>query len=326
MKIGMAIGMAISASILVIICIVLFMNLSAGSADRSTGTITEELLAEQTMPAGLPDFDLGSTDTEVDANALFAAGLEANRLSGAGYDLEKYVQQTQPAIDSLIAAAAGSLKPGFVDERTPAKRFESPEVVNALSGLNKAVKDHITLLNEEGNYNDARVIASAYLMFGRQMFEKNLRLKARQRGLLIMRNALSQYGGIVYLATRERVFTQDQYKTMAADMKAWLDAIQKIENTWNAKLNAIETIDQKNDLPNIADIIYVAKNDKDRSFRVFAARRLGYALYERGDPGNQEAINAAIDELEKSDDKLIAEAAKAGRSIKDQNEYHELRK
>jgi len=325
MKIGMAIGMAISGTILAVVCLVLFMNSRPGGADDGSGNITEANLAEQKLPDGLPSFELNASGQAADADALIKAGAEADRYSGGGIDFEEYVELTQPTIDTLIAASAGSLEQGFIDKRTPAKRFESPEIKKAMIGLQKAVSDHIKLLMENGEYNKAREIASAYHGLGEQMFEKNVRLKARQRGLLIMQRAIQLLGKIAYEANAAGVFDDAQYKAITADTGKWIDAIKQIDNTWNSKLKSTETINAEMDLPNITDLIKIAKEDEDRTFRIYAALRLGYALYERGDPGNQEAINAALDELEKSDDKMVAEAAKAGRSIKDKDEYYSLR-
>ncbi|MFN3167606.1 MAG: hypothetical protein ACE37H_11135 [Phycisphaeraceae bacterium] len=325
MKIGMAIGMAISGTILAVVVLVLFMNSRPGGADEGSGNITDTNLAEQKLPDGLPSFELATNDQPADADALVKAGSEADRLSGGGIDLEEYVQLTQPVIDTMIAAAGGSLEQGFIDKRTPAKRFESPEVKNAMIGLQKAVSEHIKLLIEQGQYNAAREIASAYHRLGKQMFEKNVRLKARQRGLLIMRSAVQNLGRIGYEANADGVFDDTQYKAITDDTGKWLEAIKQIDDTWNSKLKTTESINAEKDLPNISDLVKIANEDKDRTFRVYAALRLGYAVYERGDPGNQEAINAALDKLENSDDKMVAEAAKAGRSIKDKDEYYSLR-
>lgn len=325
MKIGMAIGMVISGTILAVVVLVLFMNSRPGGADEGSGNITDTNLAEQKLPDGLPSFELATSNETADADALISAGAEANRLSGGGIDIDEYVELTQPVIKTLIVAGSGSLEPGFIDKRTPAKRFESPEVKDAMIGLQKAVSEHIKLLIEQGQYNAAREIASAYHRLGKQMFEKNVRLKARQRGLLIMRSAAQNLGRIGYEANADGVFDDAQYKAIADDTGKWLEAVKQIDDTWNSKLKSTESINAEMDLPNITDIVKIANEDKDRTFRVYAALRLGYALYERGDPGNQKAINAALDKLEKSDDKMVAEAAKAGRSIKDKDEYYSLR-
>ena len=105
----------------------------------------------------------------------------------------------------------------------------------------------------------------------------------------------------------------------------WFKAISQIESVWFAKIKQIEAVNAAMNLPNIGDMIKIAEDDEDRTFRVFAARRLGFAYYERTDEGNREAINAALDKLEKSDDAQVAAAAKAGRSIT-REEYHELQK
>ena len=98
------------------------------------------------------------------------------------------------------------------------------------------------------------------------------------------------------------------------------------EDVWNSKLKPTEGVNASKGIPNISDLIKIAKEDQDPTFRIWASLRLGYALYERGDQGNQKAITAAIEELKLDSNKQVAAAAKAGESIKDSDEYYELRK
>ncbi len=106
-----------------------------------------------------------------------------------------------------------------------------------------------------------------------------------------------------------------------AKVKEWMDAIAEFEEPWEAKLKSIDSIAS----PNTADIIKVAKEDRDLTFRIFGTLRLGYVQYERGDQGNQEAIKAAIEELKGDSEPLVAKMAAQAESIK-REEYHELRK
>ncbi|MFK7789199.1 MAG: hypothetical protein AB8C95_06885, partial [Phycisphaeraceae bacterium] len=120
----------------------------------------------------------------------------------------------------------------------------------------------------------------------------------------------------------------DKDELAAADKPVleWEKAISSLEQSWNSKLLPIESVNAAKGMPNISDLIKVANEDKDLTFRVWAALRLGYAKYERGDEGNQEAIKAAIEALKTDSEKLVAKAAAEGESIKDSDEYYELRK
>ena len=324
---GVWIGSAISAGVLLLIIGAFYLKNLPKGADTGTGGITSKNLAVQSLPDNLSRFGLAATNEPADADALFDAANDANRWVRGGFnDPEKPIEGSQAVIQQLITAGSGKLDSGFIDRQIPDKAFETPEVKQAVSSLASAVKLHIDYLIEEGDFDKANAIAAAYLAFGRQTFENNLRLKARQRGLLTMRSALQHLGKIAAAAEQDGAIDEDEKKKVIADVTKGLEAIQTVQDSWNSKLKSTESINAKEGLPNISDLVKIAKQDKDRTFRIWAARRLGYALFERGDTGNQAAINKALDELEMSDDNLVAAAAKAGRSIKDKAEYHELRK
>lgn len=323
----MKIGMAISAGILLLLVGILYLKTRPGSADGTTNASSEANLALQSLPDDLPNFGLSSTGDAADASALFSAiNRNKNILRAGGYAEEK-PQKAAEVVDALVKAGSGNLKEGFIDNKVSGdKAFESPETKQAITTLSTAVNIHIEHTLEAAQFDSAQTAAAALLQLGRQTFEKNVRLKSRQRGLAMMNLALRHIGTVAYTANQDGEIDDAEYTRRTDAARKWLDAIKKIEDTWNAKLKSIETVAPDKGLPNVGDLVKIAKEDKDRTFRVFAARRLGYALFERVDSGNLKAINTALDELEKSDDAMVAAAAKGGRSIKDKADYHELRK
>ena len=322
---GVWIGSAISVGVLLLIIGAFYLKNLPDAADTGTGGITSENLAVQSLPSSFPQFGATAFNEPADADALFDAAVDANRWVRGGFnDPEKPIQGSQAVIEQLVAAGAGELDNGFLDRQVPDKAFETPEVKQAMSSLAAAVKLHIDYHIEEAQFDKANGIAAAYLAFGRQTFENNLRLKIRQRGLLTMNSALQQLRKIATAAEQDGAIDEGERDKVLADVTKGLDTVKAIQDTWQSKLKSTESVSEG--VPNISDLVKIAKEDKDRTFRIWAARRLGYALFERGDTGNQAAIKQALDELEQSDDKLVAEAAKAGRSIKDKAEYHELRK
>lgn len=319
----MKIGFAISAAILLIVGGALFMKFQPSPADKPSGQVTEANLAKQTLKKGLPDLGIkpGGSGT---VGSLFSAIQGAQGFMRAG----GYDEEALEASAEVVAALKAVGKPGkgFLDGRIPDKRFESPELKRSLQVLGSAVRMQVDLHLEDFKTKPAREIALAYLAFGKASFENNTRLKSRQRGLAMMRSALSTLGRVNRELYDDEQIDNEELQEMNAELMAWNDAIKAIEDVWNAKLKSIETVKQEDNIPNIADLVKIANEDKDPTFRNFAALRLGYALFERGDEGNQAAINKALDELEAGADKAVAAAAKTGRSIKDRDEYYELRK
>jgi len=67
--------------------------------------------------------------------------------------------------------------------------------------------------------------------------------------------------------------------------------------------------------PHVGDLLNVAKNDEDRTFRIAATLQLGIAKFTDGNPGNRSAINAYLGEAKQSDDPMLAEAAAAADAL-----------
>jgi len=321
----MKIGMVISASIVLILCLAFYFKFQPKPADSPTDATSAEYLAKQTLSGGLSDFGFKPGTGGSAEQLLSVIDQNKNTIRAGGND-ENKLAPAKAVVDALTQAAGADLGAGFLDNLIPAKQFDSDQASQAMMVLRRSVSLHITRHIEEAEFEQARQIALAYLAFGRQAFEKNVRLKARQSGLASMKGALADLGRINASAEMDGEISRDKLFELNKDTMAHLDAIKKLEDVWNAKLKSNETVSQANGIPNIGDLIRMAKEDQDPTFRIYAALRLGYALYERGDPGNQKAINQALDDLEQSSEAAVAAAAKAGRSIKDADEYHQLRK
>lgn len=323
---GVWIGTGISGGIVILIAIALFFKFQPGPADSESGEITDENLAKQALKTdGLPDLGKAPGGSGSLNQLLTAIASAKNVMRSGGFEDEK-VEAAGKVVQALHGAAASSLPANAMDARIPEKRFESPDLKRDLQVLGTAVRLQVDAHIEAVEFDHAQGIALSYLNLGQQVFEKNLRLKSRQRGLAMMRSALSTMGRITRARYDDGEIDKEDLSAANNKVMEWNNAIKALEDVWNSKLKPIESVNQAKSLPNISDLIKVAKEDKDLTFRVFAALRLGYALYERGDQGNQEAIKEAIEELKADSEKLVADAAKAGESIADADEYYELRK
>lgn len=319
---GVWVGSGVSGAVLIVIIIAIWFKMQPGPPDKATGSITEEVLEKQTLPASLPKLaELPSGGSVAD---LFSA-IDANRnfLTAGGFAKEKEAAAPK-IIDALKNASGASMPKGLLDNRIPAQRFNSKEVDSDLRAISQAMKIYTKKCYDEGTFDQARQAAFAQVKLGKNMFENNVRLKSRQKGLSVMTSGLRKLGEIEYNAQKDGEIDQEEMKARNEKIMVWNDAVKKINDAWNAKLKTTEAPVKDKPLPNISDIVLIANNDQDPTFRIWAARRLGYALYERGDPGNQVLIKQTIAELKASSDRAVAAAAEDGASIK-REDYGDLR-
>lgn len=313
----------VSAGVLALICVLLYFTTQPGPPDRATGASAEANLVKQTLPDDLPTLaEPPSGDSSIDE--LFSKVAEVQRLMNAGgYEDEKKAAAAG-VVQTLKAAASSEMPHGLLDERIPEKRFDAPQVKKDLQALGKAVSTYIDQQLAAFAFDPAREAAFAQVLLGKQIFESNTRLKARQSGLSVMRSGLNHLRDIERAAYDDGAIDQDELKQRNTKIMAWNDAVKNIEDVWNAKLESIETVASKRDRPNTADLKKIAMEDKDPTFRIFAARRMGYARYERGDPGNQAFLAETIELLLNGEDKAVAAAAEDGKAVK-RDEYYELK-
>ncbi len=323
---GVWVGTGISVSILLLICVALYFKFQPGPPDRSSGAITEANLAKQTLKTdGLPDLGKAPGGTGSFGELMTTIGAAKNVMNAGGFQEEKKAKSAE-IVQALHGAAAGSLPANALDNKIPAKYFDSAEMKSNFGVLGKAVRMQVDEHLEKVAFDKAQGVALSYFNLGKQVYEKNIRLKSRQRGLAVMKSALSTLGRINRARYDDGEIEKDELTKANESVMDWNRAIADLEQSWNSKLKPIESVNASKGMPNISDLIKVANEDKDLTFRIFGALRLGYALYERGDQGNQDAIKAAIEELKGDSEKLVAKAAAEGESIKDADEYYELRK
>ena len=315
----------VSAVILIVLVTILVINkLNPGSADSPTRASSEANLAKQTLPSDLPtlvEFQGG----EGSAADLFrvVAGVQTIMRSG-GFEEEK-AEASLKVIAALKPAAKTQMPRDLLDKRIPKKRVDSPEVKKDLQALTTAVSTYVKNQLKDFKFAPAREAAYAQVLLGKQIFENNTRLKSRQSGLAVMNSGLNNLQQIERAAYDDAEIDKDELAKRNEKIMQWMNARKDINDKWGIKLKAIETVASKKGLPNTADMKKITQKDEDPTFRIFAARRLGYALYERGDPGNQRFLKETIELLSNSDDKAVAAATKDGASVT-RDEYQDLRK
>ena len=193
------------------------------------------------------------------------------------------------------AMRAGDVPDGFLDRYLPVKLQADPRFGPALEWIQTILLHEADRLREADDDTAARDAAMAVWALGRRAFEHNTRLFNRRQGLRLM------------AASGQHMLQHaDRYGIDTAALRRWANTINTIQNKWMSKSQIIYSVD-----PHAGDLINLAKNDKDRSFRVGATLRLGIAKFTADGPANREAVQQTIDQLKKSDDQLIREAAQA---------------
>lgn len=322
---GIWIGSGISFGIVVLITIAMYFKFQPGPPDRASGAITEENLAKQTLETpGLPD--LGQTPASNGSleKLLAEAGAVEHMLTTGGYE-EKKRALAQRVVQALHGAVADGVAKGVLDAKIPPKYFDSPDTKQTFAAVRIAVTKAIQIELEAQNFDAAQIIAVSYLNLGQQIYEGHTRLKSRERGLAIMASALNKMRQINHAQYDDGEIDEAMRQKLDGKVAAWDSAVKAVRQGWNSKLKTTQGVMKSETIPNIADLIRIAREDKDITFRIWAARRLGYALYERGEPGNQAAIKDALEQLQADENKLVADAAADGASIQ-REEYAELRK
>lgn len=318
---GVWIGTGISLAIIMLISVALFFKFQPGPADSASGAITEENLAKQTFKTdGLPNLGNAPGGSGSLSELLTKLGSAKTVMRSGGFEDEKDALAKE-IVAALHGAAASAVPDQAFDARIPPKRFDAPELQEEIQALLKASSREVDRLIDEREFDQAQDIALSYLQLGEQVYRKNLRLKSRQAGLGMMRSGLREMGKVTRARFEDGEIEKEQMNEINAQIMEWNNAIADFEEPWKSKLKSVDSVSD----PNIADIIKVAKEDRDLTFRIYGALRLGYAQYERGDEGNQKAIKEAIEALKSDSEPLVAKAAAEAESIK-REEYHELRK
>jgi len=89
------------------------------------------------------------------------------------------------------------------------------------------------------------------------------------------------------------------------------DALKKVADAWVPKVGKI----LKSLRPQIGDLINIARNDKDLTFRVEATLQLGVVKFNPKTRGNLKAITSAIEDAKASEDPAISAAGNAAEAF-----------
>ena len=307
----MKIGIAIS-SVIVLAVIGLFVLRLQTPADKPTAASSDQSLKITSLPNGLPVIFEPATGTAEDGNAALAFAFETVRehkevlRQGGIRPVMKNAAALAVCTALLDAVNAGPFSDGFIDRKIPEGQIDSSPLRIELNALADGYNRRMNLLIDEGEFEEADTLARAWFEFGRRIMAQNIQFKIRQLSLGIMQSGVGNVGRVASAMEDEGVIDADAKKLVTDDTLAWFTAIKVVQDAWSEKLKSIASTK-----PNVADLVRVAELDEDRSLRVFATYHLGYAKYERGEPGNQRLINKAIATAMESDDTMIRQMGTA---------------
>lgn len=305
-------GLAISVCIVAVAVGVRLIELREPT-DQPTAASSSNNLDRFDLPDGLPSVYLPISDASQPTAATQPSYLSlAEACGGAalympGSDTQERIDHSGHLCQTLLhALASGAWPDGFIDSQIDPSDPSAESARQQFLVVQMAAEVCFKLYMDAGEYEQADAIARAQYEFGRRVFTQNVRLRARQYGLGLMQVGLQQVRQVAQAMYGVETIDDAALTEVAEDVQAWEDVLTEIESAWSVKIGAVTS-----GRPNVADLVRVAEQDADRSFRVFATHQLGYARFERGEPGNLRLLTEAIQDARSSEDPLVAAAGEA---------------
>lgn len=286
---------AVTAVILLGLAVLLY-----GQADGPTSKTNGAALALQTFADDLPALAKPG-DPKADAAVFYEQAIATYAQNAEALPrTRKHDERVDGLCELLLqATAAGKVDDGFLDGHIPIAIRAQPDYGDAIENIYENVIVRAAELYTRGDTAGARDLALAVWVFGRRLFEHNTLYYHRVVGLDMMESA----GSILF----ETAGKNDSLDPAA--LRAWSGAIKAIRDAWQPKLEIVMGID-----PHPGDLVNIALNDADRTFRIEATLRLGIHRY-GADRGNRRAMNRAIAAAINGDDPMIARAGRAAEAL-----------
>lgn len=291
MKSGVLISIAIVA-----IFIVALLATFYGKADDPTSVTAAPKLVAQQWPDSLPSIYLATNSSESAAEQYYAA-------------FEFYKKHRRELVDSnpnrklieqfgnlmVKAMNAGSVSTGFLDKQTSISlpdQMEYEESLDVSAAILFAAADQAFRAKKQDHAMDC---VKAAFALGHRAFTKNTLLYPRRAGLRAMIDSLNMLESMA-----------DNDAALMKAIRANLDAANQVQAAWEPKFEVVLAAQ-----PHVGDLLNIAENDKDLSFRVQAVRWLGVAKFRPGGRGNARVIAATIKSMKNDSNDLVRQAADA---------------
>jgi hypothetical protein len=308
----MKLGILIS-SVIVLVLIALIVVASMGFADAPTiATRKAGALAKVELPADLPPIALrtGSADVQPIYEQLLTLYKENPAVFNGEDPPPPSVAQT--AAELLIRAMEeGDVSEPFLDKHLPMRLNAEPYYTDALVLMPVSMALHAERLKDQGQRAEAIRLERAIFALGQRVFEKCIRMHHRYQGLRAMA-----------VAATDLYNWSAGDEALSAEIDPWADpngtyALGKVVDQWKDKAEIVQTLK-----PQVGDLLNVAENDQDLSWRIEAVLALGARKRNPGTRGNRRAILNAIEKYRNSSNPLIAQAAQASHDLQSLDEVY----
>ena len=285
----MKVGFLISGLLLAVAAAVVAYTFVQNAADPPTAATSPEKLTQVTLSDDAPPL-VTPNAPDADATDLYRRAMGHYRANSVELDMgEPPPAKVAELVDLMLAATrAGRVQEGFLDVQISDDLQAGPNFGDALEGVGLVLLFEAQNRFQAGDKEGAIAASEAVWLLGRRAFEQNTHLYPRITGLTMMQNAGSQL--LVWLPPEQTT--------------GWERDLRRIDDAWMKKLPIVSGTD-----PHIGDLINIALNDEDPTFRLAATLRLGVAKFNPGAPGNLAAINDAIAEAKEDDNPRVRRAA-----------------
>ncbi len=296
----MKIGIIISVALVFLLSVLGFFSFW-GLPDEPTAATSPKTLEKLELPTGLSSLSSTQKPNE-DATEIYdqAFALYQKHHEAFAEDTPP-LRWSDPLTELLVEAMhRGKVKNGFLDGHIPVQPGARAQYEDALETIPGVVLQRAYQLYEEGDPARAVEVAKAVWVLGRRAFESNVRLYNRSTGLVVMIDS-----GQMLHAWAQEVDSLDPDA-----IAAWANGLNELERTFRKKEELI-----KGHEPHVGDLLNIARNDQDPTFRVAAILKLGVVKFNPGNRGNARVIDQTLDRSANDPDPLIAKAAQAAQAV-----------
>ncbi len=286
--------------VLISMVLVVFLGLLGffaywGVADPPTAATSPVHLEKMVLPTDLSPIFIPSAP-QGDAARVYDRVLDLYQDHRDTFMTEDYppTSLTNAMVSLMIEAMQQEkVKQGFLDDHIPVQPGATPDFQEALEAIPELVLIRADEMYREGNTALAISATRAVWALGQRAFQNNQRLYNRAQGLTIMLDAGEK---LLSWISESRAADSD-------NVRQWMKTIHETDKVWRTKYELTARL-----RPHIGDLLNIARNDNDISFRVAATLQLGVAKFNPGGRGNRRVILSTIEQAKSSSDPLVVQA------------------
>jgi hypothetical protein len=274
----MKLGILISLIIVVVLGAIGYFVMR-GVPEVLSKETNERVLKRATLADNVPPL-YEVTSPNGDAGDKYRRAVRLYTMNAARFERDNPPQDLVADLVSLVVDAGreGGVQPGLLDDQIPIKTGALPDFGDALEGVHVVLATEAQRRFEAGDRAGALGIARGTLAMGQRLFTHSVRLYNRRIGLEMMESAIGWMRSMA-----------DQIEGGEEKIKQWEHALLGIREGWDVKIPIVRSVK-----PHIGDLLNIARQDQDPTFRLEAMLHLGIAKFNPGHRGNLRAIQETI--------------------------------